>query len=52
MNNLFEIKVLLRRAKCYVIKNEIFKVQKDIESIEQFSISQSKSFKISKRNKR
>jgi len=24
MNNLFEIKVLLRRAKCYEIKNEMY----------------------------
>ena len=39
MNNLFEIKVLLRRAKCYEIKNEMFKAQKDIESIEKLSIS-------------
>ena len=38
MNNLFEIKVLLRRAKCYEIKNEMYKAQKDIESIEKLSI--------------
>ena len=39
MNNLFEIKVLLRRAKCYEIKNDMYKAQKDIESIEKLSIS-------------
>ena len=39
MNNLFEIKVLLRRAKCYEIKNEMYKAQKDVESIEKLSIS-------------
>ena len=39
MNNLFEIKVLLRRAKCYEVKNEMYKAQKDIESIEKLSIS-------------
>ena len=38
MNNLFEIKVLLRRAKCYEIKNEMYKAQKDIESIEKLCI--------------
>ena len=38
MNNLFEIKVLLRRAKCYEIKNDMEKAQKDIESIEKLSI--------------
>ena len=39
MNNLFEIKVLLRRAKCYEIKNEMYKAQKDVESIEKLSIT-------------
>ena len=39
MNNLFEIKVLLRRAKCFEIKNEMYKAQKDVESIEKLSIS-------------
>ena len=39
MNNLFEIKVLLRRAKCYEIKNEMEKAQKDVESIEKLSIT-------------
>ena len=39
MNNLFEIKVLLRRAKCYEIKNEMSNAQKDIESIEKLYIS-------------
>ena len=39
MNNLFEIKVLLRRAKCYEIKNEMYNAQKDIESIEKLYIS-------------
>ena len=39
MNNLFEIKVLLRRAKCYEIKNDMDKAQKDVESIEKLSIS-------------
>ena len=39
MNNLFEIKVLLRRAKCYKIKNDMDKAQKDVESIEKLSIS-------------
>ena len=39
MNNLFEIKILLRRAKCYEIKNEMYKAQKDVESIEKLSIS-------------
>ena len=39
MNNLFEIKVLLRRAKCYEIKNDMEKAQKDIESIEKLSIT-------------
>ena len=34
MNNLFEIKILLRRAKCYEIKNEMESAQKDVESIE------------------
>ena len=38
MNNLFEIKILLRRAKCYEIKNDMEKAQKDIESIEKLSI--------------
>ena len=38
MNNLFEIKVLLRRAKCYEIKNEMSKAQKDVESIEKLEI--------------
>jgi tetratricopeptide (TPR) repeat protein len=41
MNNLFEIKVLLRRAKCYEIKNEMSNAQKDIESIEKFLINKS-----------
>ena len=39
MNNLFEIKILLRRAKCYEIKNEMEKAQKDVESIEKLSIT-------------
>ena len=39
MNNLFEIKILLRRAKCYEIKNDMEKAQKDIESIEKLSIT-------------
>ena len=39
MNNLFEIKILLRRAKCYEIKNEMEKAQKDVESIEKLSIN-------------
>jgi tetratricopeptide (TPR) repeat protein len=39
MNNLFEIKILLRRAKCYEIKNEMYKAQKDVESIEKLSIT-------------
>ena len=39
MNNSFEIKVLLRRAKCYEIKNEMSKAQKDIELIEKLSIT-------------
>ena len=38
MNNLFEIKILLRRAKCYEIKNDMEKAQKDIESIDKLSI--------------
>ena len=38
MNNLFEIKILLRRAKCYEIQNDMEKAQKDIESIEKLSI--------------
>ena len=39
MNNLFEIKILLRRAKCYEIKNEMESAQKDVESIEKLSIT-------------
>ena len=39
MNNLFEIKILLRRAKCYEILNDMNKAQKDVESIEKLSIS-------------
>ena len=39
MNNLFEIKILLRRAKCYEIKNDMYKAQKDVESIEKLSIT-------------
>ena len=39
MNNLFEIKILLRRAKCYEIKNDMEKAQKDIESIDKLSIT-------------
>ena len=39
MNNSFEIKVLLRRAKCYEIKNDMSKAQKDIESIEKLAIT-------------
>ena len=39
MNNLFEIKILLRRAKCYEIKNEMDSAQKDVESIEKLSIT-------------
>ena len=39
MNNLFEIKILLRRAKCYEIKNEMEKAQKDVEAIEKLSIT-------------
>ena len=39
MNKLFEIKILLRRAKCYEIKNEMYKAQKDVESIEKLSIT-------------
>ena len=38
MNNTFEIKVLLRRAKCYEIQNEMSKAEKDIESIEKLEI--------------
>lgn len=38
MNNTFEIKVLLRRAKCYEILNEMSKAEKDIESIEKLEI--------------
>ena len=38
MNNTFEIKVLLRRAKCYEIQNEMWKAEKDIESIEKLEI--------------
>ena len=45
MNNLFEIKVLLRRAKCYEIKNEMSKAQKDVESIEKLSISNQNALK-------
>ena len=39
MNNLFEIKILLRRAKCYEIKNEMSKAEKDVYSIEKLEIS-------------
>ena len=39
MNNSFEIKVLLRRAKCYEIKNDMSKAQKDVESIEKLAIT-------------
>ena len=39
MNNLFEIKILLRRDKCYEIKNDMYKAQKDVESIEKLSIT-------------
>ena len=39
MNNLFEIKILLRRAKCYEIKNEMQKAEKDIYSIEKLEIT-------------
>ena len=45
MNNLFEIKILLRRAKCYEIKNDMEKAQKDIESIEKLSITNSNVLK-------
>ncbi|MCQ2815627.1 MAG: tetratricopeptide repeat protein [archaeon] len=38
INNSFEIKVLLRRAKCYEIKNEMHLAEKDINSIEKLSI--------------
>ena len=38
MNNTFEIKILLRRAKCYEILNQMTKAEKDIESIEKLEI--------------
>ena len=38
MSNTFEIKILLRRAKCYEIKNEMELAEKDIEAIERLEI--------------
>jgi tetratricopeptide (TPR) repeat protein len=44
-NNLFEIKILLRRAKCYEILNDMQKAEKDIEKIEKLEITNTQVLK-------
>ena len=44
-NNLFEIKILLRRAKCYEILNDMQNAEKDIEKIEKLEITNNQILK-------
>lgn len=37
-DNFLEVKILLRRAECYVAKNEMTKAQTDLEAVERYEI--------------